>query len=211
MILTKSLASFLKVIGFGIFAGALCALMDLFPSENIWTFSSFSGSLGFWATTGMIILMQSENRKLAGLNTFLYFGFMNTTFFFVHLILPFQYPRISSLAQAYTESLIWLIPSFICGLCAMIAFQAKKHDKWGTFALSLPLGLLLFESIATICSVFINHKYLFQFLVNLAGLIALFVLYRGKKNTGLLIAATLTICITLIAYDMITNGNILYY
>lgn len=40
---------FLLAIVFGIVAGTLCAVLDLIPGDNIWTFSSFSGSLGFWA------------------------------------------------------------------------------------------------------------------------------------------------------------------
>lgn len=92
LVLKKDVKSFVIVIIFGILMGSLCAVLDLFPYDNIWTFSSFSGSLGFWAITGMIVLMQSDNYKLAGINTFLYFAFMNA-FFFLYIYycqLPIQ-------------------------------------------------------------------------------------------------------------------------
>ena len=143
-VLKKNIKSFIIVIIFGISMGSLCALLDLFPNNNIWTFSSFSGSLGFWAITAMIVLMQSNNWKLAAINTFLYFAFMNSSFFFVHLLLPFEFPRFTGLDNAIIQSLVWLIPSFICGILAILAYQAKKNNKWGVLALSLPLGLSLF-------------------------------------------------------------------
>nr|MCR4581728.1 hypothetical protein [Bacilli bacterium] len=161
MIFKNNIKSFITVIIIGIVAGSLCALLDLFPPNNIWTFSSFSGSLGFWAISGMIILMQSENRKLAGINTFLYFAFMNASFFFVYLLLPIEFPRIHTLGQACIESLVWTIPSLICGVCAMIAYEAKKDNIKGIIALSLPIGLLLCEFIEALLSVIFNHKYLF--------------------------------------------------
>lgn len=105
MILKKDFSSFIKVIIFGIITGSLCAVLDLFPHDNIWTFSSFSGTLGFWAITGMIVLMQSDNWKLAGINTFLYFTFMNASFFFVYLLLPITFPRVSNLYEALSGAL----------------------------------------------------------------------------------------------------------
>lgn len=210
--LKKDSKSIFKVIIFGICMGSLCAVLDLFPyKNNIWTFSSFSGSLGFWAITGMIVLMQSYNRKLAGLNTFLYFSFMNASFFFVYLLLPIENPRITTLSQAITESLVWTIPSFVCGICAMIAYQAKKNDWIGSIALSLPIGLLLSEFIAVLLSVFINHKYLFQTVVDLTGIILLYTLYKDKKKQLFLNLIIVLIAIAILIFNYIINHNILYY
>ena len=211
MILKKDFVSFIKVILFGIFTGSLCALLDLIPGNNIWTFSSFSGSLGFWAITGMIVLMQSDNWKLAGINTFIYFGLMNTAFFFTHIMLPFEHPRLTGVDNAFMQSLVWLIPSFICGICAIIAYQAKKNNKWGIIALSLPLGLLLFEAISTFCSVFINHKYLFQTLVDLIGFVLLFFLYKGEKKTLHVLLVSILVGVLLLLIQFLLYGNILYY
>ena len=211
MIFRKDASSFIKVILTGIAAGSLCALLDLFPAENIWTFSSFSGSLGFWAVSAMLILMQSETRILAGINTFLYFAFMNASFFFVHLILPFEYPRVASLDVAVQQSLVWLIPSFICGIFALPTYQAHKDDLWGIIALSLPCGLLLSESISTYLSAFINHKYLFQALVDTAGLILLVTFYKKEKNRLHLALAIIITAALILLYDLFAYHTILYY
>ena len=211
IVLKKDIKSFLIVIIFGICMGSLCATLDLIPGNNIWTFSSFSGSLGFWAITGMIVLMQSDNWKLAGINTFLYFGFMNTAFFFTHIMLPFKYPRLTGIDNALMESLTWLIPSFICGICAIIAYQAKKNNKCGVIALSLPLGLLVFESISAFCSIIINHKYLFQTIVDVCGFVLLFFLYKDKKEKIYVLLTSLLVGIILLLIQYLLNSNILYY
>ena len=211
LVLKKDVKSFIIVILLGICMGSLCASMDLFPSDNIWTFASFSGSVGFWAITGMIVLMQSDNWKLAGINTFLYFAFMNASFFFVYLLLPIPYPRITSVSDACREALVWTIPSFICGICAIIAYQAKKNNRLGTIALSLPLGVLLYEFISVLLSVLINHKYLFQTIVDLIGIILLYILYRDKKRPLFVILTTAGVAGVLLAFNLIVNHNILYY
>ena len=211
MTFRKDVPSFIKVVLAGIAAGSLCAALDLIPPDNVWTFSSFSGSLGFWAVTGMLILMQSEKRILAGVNVFLYFAFMNAAFFFVHLALPFEFPRIAALEEAVGQSLVWLIPSFACGLCALIAWEAQRDDLRGTIALSLPCGLLLAESVSLYLSVFCNHKYLFQAIVDTIGLILLVLLYRKKKR-GVLLAAFIAAVAALILLVRLTlYHNILYY
>ncbi len=210
MVLKKDAISFIKVILFGIVAGSLCAIMDLFPPD-FWTFSSFSGSLGFWAVTGMIVLMQSDSWILAAINTFLYFGVMNTSFFFVHLLLPFEFPRFTGIDNAAMQSLVWLIPSFICGIFAIVAYQAKRNDKWGVLALSLPLGLLLFEDISVLCSVFVNHKYLFQTLVDAAGFVLLLFLYKDQKKSAHVLLTSASIGAILLLGQYILYGNILYY
>ncbi len=211
MIFKDHLKYYFLVIIIGILAGTLCAVLDIIPGNNIWTFSSFSGSLGFWAITGMLILMQSENRKAAGINTFLYFTFMNSAFFFVYLLLPIQYPRITSINQAIIGSLEWAIASFICGICALIAYEAKKDNWKGIIALSLPTGLLLSEGISTLLSVFINHKFLFQTIVDIIGLILLFMLYKKNKKTLYLVLAIIGVASLILIFELIVNHNILYY
>ena len=211
MVLKKDFVSFIKVIVFGICMGILCALLDLFSNNNIWTFSSFSGSLGFWAITGMLVLMQSDNWKLAIINTFIYFGFMNTAFFFTHIMLPFEFPRLTGVDNAFIQSLIWLIPSFICGIIAIVPYQAKNNNKWGVLALSLPLGLLVFESISTFCSVIINHKYLFQTIIDINGFIILFLLYNGEKKKIHVLLTSILIGLILLLIQYLLYKNILYY
>lgn len=211
LVLKKDIKSFIRVIIFGICMGSLCAFLDLIPGNNIWTLSSFSGSLGFWAITGMIVLMQSDNWKLASINTFLYFAFMNTSFFFVHLLLPLEFPRFTGLNNAFMQSLVWLLPSFACGVCAAITYQAKKNNKWGVVSLSLPLGLLIYESISTFCSVIINHKYLFQTIVDISGFVLLFIIYKDKKKIIYLILTSALVGLILLLVNYLLYGGILYY
>ena len=196
----------------GIVCGALCALLDLIPNDNIWTFSSFSGSLGFWAITGMIIVMQYEKRWKSAVGTFIYFAVMNTSFFIVHyLISPmFRFPRISKLSVALNESVLWLIPSVICGVCALVVFNAKKDDILGTIVLALPMGLLLYEAICLVLSIIINHKYLFQTIIDIIGILVLWYLYSKRKNKIALGVLTIIVAGSLLIAAYILYSTILF-
>ncbi len=203
----------LEAIVFGIVAGTLCAVLDLIPGDNIWTFSSFSGSLGFWAISGMIVVMFYDKAWEASVGTFLYFAFMNTSFFIVHFLISplFQYPRISALSEALVQSAIWLIPSAICGVCALIAHLAQKNNMVGIIALSLPIGLLVYEFISLLLSVMINHKYLFQTIVDLIGIILLWKMYSNEKNKIRLVVVSGVVAGLLTVLTFVMDGTVLYY
>ena len=203
----------LEAIVFGIVAGTLCAVLDLIPGDNIWTFSSFSGSLGFWAISGMIVVMLYEKTWKSALGTFLYFAFMNTSFFIVHFLISplFQYPRINELSEALVQSVIWLIPSAICGLCALIAHLAKKNNMTGVIALSLPIGLLIYEFISVLLSVMINHKYLFQTVIDVLGIFLLWKMYSNEKNKIRLVVVSGVVAGLLTVFGFVMDGTVLYY
>lgn len=203
----------LVAIVLGIVAGTLCALLDLIPGDNIWTFSSFSGSLGFWAISGMIVVMLYDKAWKSAVGTFLYFAFMNTSFFIVHFLISplFQHPRISELSEALVQSAIWLIPSAICGLCALIAHLAKNNNMVGIIALSLPIGLLLHEFISLLLSVMINQMYLFQTVVDVIGIFLLWKMYSDEKNKMRLVVASGVVAGLLTVFGFVMDGTVLYY
>ena len=205
---------FLTAIVFGIVTGILCALMDLIPGNNIWTFSSFSGSLGFWAITGMIVVMLYDKAWRSAVGTFIYFAFMNATFFIVHFLISplFAHPRVSTLSDALLGAAAWLIPSAVCGVCALIAHLAKRNDMKGIIALSLPIGLLVFEFISLLLSVIINRKYLFQTLVDAGGIVLLWKMYSSEKNKVRLVIASVVVAGLLLVFGFFTSGGtVLYY
>ena len=197
----------------GIINGTICALLDLIPANNIWTFSSFSGYLGFWAITGMMVVMLFEKKWMSAIGTFLYFAAMNSSFFVVHFLISplFQYPRISELSEAFLQSAIWLIPSALCGICALIAHCAKRDNMLGVIALSLPIGLLIYEFIAVLLSVVTNHKYLFQTVIDAWGIFLLWKMYAGEKNKFRLALVCIAVAGILLGYTFVSDGTILYY
>ena len=197
----------------GVINGAICALLDLIPGGSIWTFSSFSGSLGFWAITGMIAVMLFDKKSMSAIGTFIYFATMNSSFFIVHFLISplFEYPRISDLSEALVQSAIWVIPSAICGICALIAHCAKKDNLIGTIALSLPIGLLIFEFIAVLLSVVINHKYLFQTIIDALGIFLLWKMFVSEKNKFLLALSCIGVAGVLLGCTLIVDGTILYF
>ncbi len=203
----------LVAIFLGMATGTLCALLDLIPGNNIVTVSSFSGTLGFWAISGMVVVMLYDRAWKSAIGTFLYFAFMNASFFFVHLLISplFQFPRISELSDALVQSAIWLIPSAICGLCALIAHLAKRDNMVGVIALSLPIGLLIYEFISLLLSVIINHRYLFQTIIDALGIFLLCKMYVCKKNKIGLALASCIVAGMLLGFNFVLNGTVLQY
>jgi hypothetical protein len=96
-------------------------------------------------------------------------------------------------------------------LCAIVAFQAKKDNFLGTAALSLPLGLLLSEAVRMFLSVIINHKYLFQLIVDILGFFLLWILYSKQKKKIWLFLFSIAVGGIIILATYIVNKNLLFY
>ena len=109
------------------------------------------------------------------------------------------------------QSAIWLIPSAICGLCALIAHLAQKNNMVGIIALSLPIGLLVYEFISLLLSVMINHKYLFQTVVDVIGIFLLWKMYSNEKNKIRLVVVSGVIAGLLTVFTFVMDGTVLYY
>ncbi len=191
----------------------LCDFLDLIPGENIWTFSSLSGSLGFWAISGMMVVMLYEKSWKSAIGTFLYFAFMNSSLFMVHFLISplFLYPRILDLSEVLVQLAWWLIISVIYGLCALIAHLEKRNNMIGVIALSLPIELLISEAPSLLLFVFINHKYLFQTIIDVLGILVLWKLYSKEKNKLMVIVISFFIAGVLLGTSYILYETVLCY
>ena len=62
--------SYLLVISIGLTAGIITRLSDLFPYDNLWSFSSIASAFGFWMLTTTLIILFSCSNINAAINVF---------------------------------------------------------------------------------------------------------------------------------------------
>lgn len=209
MVLKKDIRSFLTVCFLGVLFGGVCALLDYLPSKTLWAFC-LSGSIGFWGISTAMILLKSENKFIAGINSFLYLSCANFTFFMVHYLLPMRM-RGDTFGESLKQGIVWLIPSAVCGIFGMITFSAKRNDKLGCFIFSLPLGAVLYDTVSFSLHVLYFHRSLLQVILNLLGIILLWKFHIDKKSKGLTLVFTLAVAAVLLLITYLADGTILIY
>jgi len=84
-----SFKSYLLVIGLGLAAGLLTTLLNLFPSDTLWSFSSIATLFGFWMLTVTLIIYFSSSNINAAINVLLYLFSMNFSFYLLKYLLGF--------------------------------------------------------------------------------------------------------------------------
>lgn len=93
--LVHSLKSYTTIFIFGIFVGCVCRLLDYFPSDTLWSFSSIQTMLGFWIITNTIIVLLSTSNICAGISSFLYMFGMTLSFYAFQALLGVFIPIFS--------------------------------------------------------------------------------------------------------------------
>lgn len=86
----------------------------------------------------------------------------------------------------------------------------KKDNICGTITLTLPLALLTYEGVRLFATVITKHKYLFQTIVDFAGVALLFYLYSKEKNKVILIGVTVVIAAVFLLIEYLRYGDIMF-
>ncbi|MDP4152008.1 MAG: DUF6518 family protein [Bacillota bacterium] len=194
--------SYLFVLILGLAAGLLTVLLDFFPCKNIWTFSSFSGSLGFWAFTTSVIVYLSDKMKTAGFNTFIYLCSMSIAFYVFKGIVSY-YSGYTDFVRDYTDlAVMWIIISFVCGFLGLLVWYAKKDGWFSSFIFALPISVMLTEGIELLMKqVIAKHRYLFQTIFNFVFSFILFWCFSNKQKKKqaiiFIIPLTIVFCLAL--------------
>ena len=81
--LRNTYKSYTAIFVIGILVGCICRLLDYFPADTLWSFSSPQTLFGFWIITNTIIVMLSTSNICAGISSFLYMFGMTLSFYFV--------------------------------------------------------------------------------------------------------------------------------
>lgn len=181
--LVHSLKSYTTIFIFGIFVGCVCRLLDYFPSDTLWSFSSIQTMLGFWIITNTIIVLLSTSNFCAGISSFLYMFGMTLSFYAFQALLGVFIPIFSG---GFRLSLFVLFSflSLPCALAAFILYYWNEKNIFSTLLYSLPVGALIAEAIAIYIYFLEYHSYLFQLLMDIVGAVifGIYFLYKVKNK-----------------------------
>lgn len=197
--------SYLAVILFGILGGLLVAFFSGMPADDLWGFSYFSStSLGFWMFSVSTIVLLSEKKLTACLNSGIYVFLMyfvtgiykNARNFIVtssafesqeEVLAMYGYTHVGELILPYiTDAFLYaIVPALVCAALAFVLHFGRKPNVIGKILLILPAVYILVEAVIFYILVFSTRTMLFMAIVDtlcLAGYLLIFGKYIIKKK-----------------------------
>ncbi len=198
--------SYIKIFFIGILIGCICRLLDYFPADTLWSFSSIQTLLGFWIITNTVIVLLSSSNVCAGISSFLYMFGMTLSFYGLQAILGLFIPMFSG---GFRTSLfvMYTVLSIPCGIAAFILYYWNKDNVFNSVLYSLPIGALAAETIAI--SVYLSkyHTFLLQLLMNSVGIIVFGILFFRRAKSKAIFAVSLILS-TLLFYFVLYHREI---
>ena len=183
--LRNTFKSYTAIFIIGILVGCICRLLDYFPADTLWSFSSIQTLLGFWMITNTIIVLLSTSNICAGISSFLYMFGMTFSFYALQAILGMFIPLFSG-AFRFSLFVLFTVLSIPCAIAAFILYYWNKEHVFNSVLYSLPVGALVAEAITVSIYFLEHHTFLFQLLMDIIGAIVfLFMFYRRVRSKGL--------------------------
>jgi len=204
-IFKNNFKSYLAVILFGILGGLLVAVCSEQPGDGLWAISYFSSNtFGFWMFSVSTIVLLSEKKLTACLNSGIYVFLM----FFVTGL--YKYNRnfmVNSQAfesqaehlamYGYTHIGQWILqcaldaflysfaPALVCAALAFVLHFGRKPNVIGKILMILPAVYILVETVIIYVLLFSQKTMLFMAIVDtlcLASYLLIFGKYIIKKK-----------------------------
>lgn len=197
-ILIHSIKSYTNIFFIGILIGCICRLLDFFPADTLWSFSSPQTLFGFWIITNTIVVMLSTSNTCAGISSFLYMFGMTLSFYGLQAILGMFIPLFSG-GFRLSLFVLFTIFSIPCGIAAFILYYWNKDNIFNSVLYSLPVGALAAEMIAVSIYLSKYHSFLFQLLMDSIGVIIFGIVFFRKAKSKRLYVISVIIS-TLIFY-----------
>lgn len=205
--LEHTMKSYIKIFFIGILIGCICRLLDYFPADTLWSFSSIQTLLGFWIITNTVIVLLSSSNVCAGISSFLYMFGMTLSFYGLQAILGLFIPMFSG---GFRTSLfvMYTVLSIPCGIAAFILYYWNKDNVFNSVLYSLPIGALAAETIAI--SVYLSkyHTFLLQLLMNSVGIIVFGILFFRRAKSKAIFAVSLILSTLLFLFCFISQRDI---
>lgn len=180
--LEHNLKSYSIVFVIGILVGCICRLLDYFPLDTLWGFSSIQTLLGFWIITNTMIVLLSSSNICAGISSFLYMFGMTTSFYGLQAILGTFIPLFSG-GFRFSLFVRFTILSIPCGVAAFILYYWNKDSVFNSILYSLPVGALIAEVIAVFAHFLECNTLLFQLLMDVVGAIVFGIIFFKKAKS----------------------------
>ena len=184
-VLKHTMKSYIMIFLIGILVGCICRLLDYFPADTLWSFSSPQTLFGFWIITNTIVVMLSTSNVCAGISSFLYMFGMTLSFYGLQAILGMFIPLFSG---GFRMSLFVLfsVASIPCGIAAFILHYWNRDHVINSVLYALPVGALAAEAIAVSIYLLKYHTFLFQLLMDSVGVLIFGVLFFKKAKSKML-------------------------
>ena len=187
VIFKDNIKSYLLIFLLSIIAGLSVVFFCEFPNNDLWAFSYWSSeTFGFWMFSTSLIVLLSEKRKTATINSTIYIFvmFLITTIYKSFRLYLNGYTPFNSLIDLSLNSMHgWLLysvpPAIICGILGAILWSGRKNNIYSKILCILPVVFIFVESIILFYSFFINHAKLFSAITDLIWFI-LYVIFLKK-------------------------------
>ena len=204
--LDHTMKSYIKIFFIGILIGCICRLLDYFPADTLWSFSSIQTLLGFWVITNTIIVLLSSSNICAGISSFLYMFGMTLSFYGLQAILGIFIPLFSG---GFRTSLfvLFTVLSTPCGIAAFILYYWNKDNAFNSVLYSLPIGALAAETIAISVYLLKYHTFLLQLLMNSVGVIVFGILFSRRVKSKVIFVVSLMLS-TLLFYFVLYHREV---
>ncbi len=179
VVFKNNIKSYLLVFLLSVLAGLSLIMCLMLPNNSLWSFSYWSSSTyGFWMFTTSLIVLLSEKRKTAIINTSMYVFmiFLITTIYQSIKMYFNSYTPFDSLMEIPINSINgWLlysiIPAVICGALGAILYSGRKNKIYSKILCVMPAIFILIETTILFISVFTKQMKLFSAITDLISLI----------------------------------------
>lgn len=186
-----NIKSYLLIFIMGILAGLSVVFFSDFPNNDLWAFSYWSSStIGFWMFTTSLIVLLSEKRKAAIINSTLYIFMM---FLITGIYKSFRqywdgYTPFDSLIElSLNSTLEWILysilPAGVCGVLGAVLWLDRKNKFYSKILCTLPAVFILIETMILFYDVFANQIKLFSALTDLVWFLLYMIFLRKEVFT----------------------------
>ncbi|MDO4419255.1 MAG: hypothetical protein Q4B92_02725 [Ruminococcus sp.] len=199
IIFKNNFKSYLAVVFLGIFGGLLVAFFSGLPASDLWAFSYFSSNtFGFWMFSVSTIVLLSEKKLTAFLNSGIYVFLMFFVTGVYKYVRNYMVNSLSFESQAehlamygYTNIGQWILqcvfdaflygiePALVCAVLAFVLHFGRKPNVLGKILMILPAVYLLVETVIMYVLLFSKGTMLFMAIVDTLCLAAYLMIF-GK-------------------------------
>lgn len=175
--------SYIQVICFGAIIGLITELLNLFPNDDLWGWSSIAGSFGFWIFSTTFVICFSSSNINAMINTFLYLSSMCSSYYLLQGIVDFLTPNVTVDKFLHWSHLFyWVGIAALCGLVAYVLFYWNKKTVFGSALYALPVAGMLVDTINNCIKFYYSHTNLANSILGVVCLLIMLVVLFKKAN-----------------------------
>lgn len=183
--------SYTQVLCFGAIIGLITELLNFFPNNDLWGWSSIAGSFVFWIFSATFVIYFSSSNKNAMINTFLYLSGMCASYYVLQGIVDYFTPNVTVDKFIHWDHLVyWVGVSALCGLVAFVLFYWNKKTIFRSVLYALPVAGMLVDTINNCRKFYYSQTNLANSILGIVGLVIMFVvLFRRADKKGVFVLA----------------------